>query len=400
MNKKVEKIILISRDTKAGVGSTVKNIVWELEKRPSIKKIAVIVPEAFPVFSNKVEFVIVSIGIGKYFFTKEVFFVINAQKALLNLLKREHFDVIHAHTNFFWSLPKKLPMVSTFQGTHKALISMPFPVVSTMHSMHKGVLSSIKLPDLMYKIGKYLHIPFIFLDKKRVNRSKIVTCVSEPTKEEIRRDYERASETLQFIPNGANTNQYYPENINKVQFWKQKYNINTEGKKVGVVLTRLEEGKGVNYLASLVQEIPNFVLIIAGEGPEKEHLHKYPNVHCVGFIIEEKDKREYLNAGDVFILPSYYENFPLSVVEAMACGLPVISHRVGMLHYILQNRDEVLVETANKAQFIEKLRSLLKNEKLMKELSEINLNFARTQLSWSKIIDKYITLYEKAINTP
>ena len=104
-----------------------------------------------------------------------------------------------------------------------------------------------------------------------------------------------------------------------------------------VCAARLAEGKGIDILIEAVsrvacQGIP-CKCIIVGDGPLKERLVQRANIlglpNFVFFEGFQNDVRPYLQAGSVFILTSYLEGLPLSVLEAMACGLPCIVTNVG-----------------------------------------------------------------------
>ena len=83
---------------------------------------------------------------------------------------------------------------------------------------------------------------------------------------------------------------------------------------------------GLDILKELLEISPNIVYMIVGEGPEKDNLEKYAKqikvdyaVKMVGLVDNVYD---YEQAFDVFILPSYYEGLPLSIIEAQVSGLP------------------------------------------------------------------------------
>jgi glycosyltransferase involved in cell wall biosynthesis len=104
-----------------------------------------------------------------------------------------------------------------------------------------------------------------------------------------------------------------------------------------VCTARLSEAKGVDILLHAVSRVLRQGIsckcIILGDGPLKEELHQQANslglwdyVFFEGF---QKDVRPYLQAASAFILTSHLEGLPLSVLEAMACGLPCIVTNVG-----------------------------------------------------------------------
>jgi len=116
----------------------------------------------------------------------------------------------------------------------------------------------------------------------------------------------------------------------------------TEGRDLPVVFTpaRLHAQKGHTYLLQAAAQVPDAIFVLAGDGPERSALEEL----ClrlgledrVRFLGRREDIPELLATCDLFVLPSLYEGLPLSVLEAMASGKPVVATGVG-------GTDEVVV---------------------------------------------------------
>ncbi|WKZ30038.1 MAG: glycosyltransferase family 4 protein [Candidatus Dojkabacteria bacterium] len=390
-------ILIVTRDTKHGIGTTVKNLVWQFESRADVNKVTVIAPETFEVFTDKVNFKIAPLK-GQYFFTKEITFGISAAKAMKEAFSEAQYDIVHLHSNIinYGVIPRLgAKIVSTFQGTHKALMNMTVPVVSTFHNTHKASTLMANVNGLKYRIGKYLHIPFMKLDSMRVHNSKIVTCVSTYTLDEVKKERENDTEAFVFVPNGVKTDVYHKKaSFDKAAFWKEKYGITDDTKKL-LYIGRLESGKGLDHLVAAVAEMENTTLIFVGDGAERENLEKIPFVKCLGYVGSESDKNDLYNAADLFVFPSLYENFPLVIGEAMAAGTPMIATKVGMVPYMLQDDEDVLVEPGNSEAMHQKILALLSNKEKYTQESIENRQFAEKNLSWSVVADTYLNLYKK-----
>jgi glycosyltransferase involved in cell wall biosynthesis len=128
------------------------------------------------------------------------------------------------------------------------------------------------------------------------------------------------------------------------------------GRRVVLFLSRVDPIKGLDLLlngfARIRKVLPDAVLVVAGNGEESflarlraqaQQLGMQRDVIWAGFL-EEAAKRAAFAAADVFVLPSYSENFGIAVVEAMANGLPVIvSDRVAIHHEVAQAKAGIVV---------------------------------------------------------
>jgi len=97
---------------------------------------------------------------------------------------------------------------------------------------------------------------------------------------------------------------------------------------------RLVPEKGLEYLLQAIdvvsRELPDVLLLVAGDGellPELER--RYGETDHIGFLGHVDDVRDLYDVLDVFVLPSLWEGLPNAVIEAMACGLPVVATDVG-----------------------------------------------------------------------
>lgn len=143
---------------------------------------------------------------------------------------------------------------------------------------------------------------------------------------------------------------------------------------------RLTNRKGfdilINALPSVIQKFPNTHLTIVGEGTERrtledliDSLHLNESVALVG---RKSDVKEILLKSDIFILPSYTEGLPTVILEAIACGVPVIATRLpGVMELITDKQTGWLVEPGN----VEELsRAMLNSMSSVDELVRIQRN--------------------------
>jgi glycosyltransferase involved in cell wall biosynthesis len=160
--------------------------------------------------------------------------------------------------------------------------------------------------------------------------------------------------------------------------------------------------RAVKNLGALVRVIgrleTDWHLVIAGEGPEREALERLAidlgledRVHLPGFI----DRPEKLvGLFDIFALSSHSEQFPISVVEAMAAGLPVVAPRVGDLADMVASENGPLLYTpGNEEELARILRDLTGRRADCKRIGQANRDKARAEYDALGMTDRYRALY-------
>lgn len=105
-----------------------------------------------------------------------------------------------------------------------------------------------------------------------------------------------------------------------------------EGKREGFLFVgRLSIEKGIETLVDAVRELDGLEMRVAGTGPELHLLDGIPGIRALG-ALDGDAVRSQMSSSVALVLPSiWYENFPRTLVEAMACGLPIIASRIGAL---------------------------------------------------------------------
>ena len=108
---------------------------------------------------------------------------------------------------------------------------------------------------------------------------------------------------------------------------------------------------------------------------------------------------KYLLVSNIFILPSYDENLPLSVIEAMACGIPVITTPVGALPEIVKhNYNGILVKPGNISGISKNIKFLLKSKKLRDKIGKNAQIFFSKKLNDKSFKKNLIIILRKKIN--
>ncbi|MEK7574259.1 MAG: glycosyltransferase, partial [Patescibacteria group bacterium] len=185
--------------------------------------------------------------------------------------------------------------------------------------------------------------------------------------------------------------------------FRNRYQI-SQDKKIVLFLGRIHWIKGLDTLipafAKVLEKEPWAILVLAGgddNGYKKiieELIKKYNlgrNIIFTGMIIG-KEKLAALEDSDVFVLPSYSENFGQAVVEAMACGTAVVvAKNVGIAPSIKQADAGIVIDKDEK-QLAEAILKILANPSLAKEMGQRGRHLVETEFSSSAVSDKFIEI--------
>ena len=161
---------------------------------------------------------------------------------------------------------------------------------------------------------------------------------------------------------------------------------------------RLSAEKGVELIAKTAKLIPEHTIFVAGDGPDKNILENIPNIKLAGFLSGEKLIR-FMGNAKVLLVPSvWYENCPLSILEAQCMGVPVIAmNNGGMAELIKDGVTGTLAQTPTPKELAEKIKKTVENEEYYRGLKE-NLEKEKDNIfSVEAYCDILLKEYEKLV---
>lgn len=202
------------------------------------------------------------------------------------------------------------------------------------------------------------------------------------------------------IPNGVDTKKFKPE---KSGYLKNKLGLN-ENDKIVIYVGRLAKEKSVDFLIKSFAFIknPNTYFVIVGDGPERKNLEKLikklnldKKIILLGFV-EHAMLSQIYNSADVFVFGSQTETQGLVVMEAMACGLPVITVKDKVFEQFIENGVDGFIVEKNNKEFADKLKEILTDKNLSEQISK-NASIKAQQFSLEEIAKKFESLYNKLV---
>jgi glycosyltransferase involved in cell wall biosynthesis len=170
---------------------------------------------------------------------------------------------------------------------------------------------------------------------------------------------------ITFVPYGVDTKRFHPAAPWQRAWLRQRLDL--EGMRVVIVVARLVPEKGFDRLLvawpAVKAAVPSAVLVIVGDGCERAALtHQAEHLSGVRFLGAQRDPVPFLQAADCFTLPSYTEGLPISLLEAMATGLPCVVTAIGGISDVVDEQVGVLVPRWDAARLSEALVRVLRLE--------------------------------------
>lgn len=313
----------------------------------------------------------------------KIFFFIKERKIrfvdfynLFFYVRKNKIDIIHSHgkgaslLGRFMSFFTKLPHVYTYHGIH----------IETLNSLNKFIYLKYE------KLTKFIDYVKIFVSESEKSFAFDNKFISNKS-------------YFQIISNGTinfEINPYLKKRIREKI--RNKYKIRKNDALI-VNVSRLVDQKNLFELIEICNLLKKTKFIVLGEGDLFEKLSneiERRNINNLLFLGKVSNVTDFLVASDIYLSTSFYEGHPLSILEAMSVGLPVVaSNVVGNKDTIIHNQTGYLYELGNCKQASSFISELLKSENLR---SKIGLNAKSQQrrcFNIKKMSSKYKNLYNE-----
>jgi glycosyltransferase involved in cell wall biosynthesis len=293
-----------------------------------------------------------------------------------------HYDVIDNHYLFSYA-PTCAAAIARYKG-------IPY-TIRTMGQLTPWALAQSRLKKQIYT---YL------IERRNLDRAAAIHCTTPAEAEDVR-NFGVRTPTIT-LPLGARAPRLYP---NARAELRQQYNIPSDTL-VLLFLSRIHYKKRpellLQTLSQLKSQAYDFHLVLAGSG-EADYVDELKRLALsldmaeqVTFagLVTGHAKDLLLQASDLFVLPSFSENFGIAVAEALAAGLPVvITPGIQIASEVAQAQAGLVVE-GEIAPLADAIAKLLTSSQLRFELAQNGKQLAQAHYSWKAIAEKLIPIYE------
>ncbi|UCC58955.1 MAG: glycosyltransferase family 4 protein [Candidatus Bathyarchaeum sp.] len=306
---------------------------------------------------------------------------IEAYRAFTEVIRK--CDLVHAHGHVY--------MPSFLAGKVAKKYKKPF--ILTQHNTFIDYQSVLNILE---------HLNDLTIGKAVLKGADRVITVSKKTMEYVRKLGADMSKTS-VIYNGVDIDTFHPENKSES---RKKLGLPTN-RKIILSVRRLVYKNGLDTLIESVPLVtrnhPDTLFVVAGKGPSKKliedrikELGIKDNIKLTGFV-PDKLLPVYYDAANCFVLPSASgEGLPLVLLEAMACGVPVIATTVGGTPEIIKHmKNGVLVPPRNPEAMAKAVSKLLSEERLGPAIGEESRRNVEDRFTWEKNLCQLQSIYSE-----
>jgi len=270
------------------------------------------------------------------------------------LMNRDKFDIVHIHGD--WSSLVFSKLIKMLVRADKVIITI-HDQISNKLLQQKALAAGLRSVDIVFTTG--------FEAANQLEKLTLKKIIVQPS------------------------------GVSKIFF--SDFNRNFENEKFTVVtVANLLPKKNIELILEIAKALKEFRFILVGDGNHRKVLENIiqreniDNVELVGFKSAEI-VRKYYYESDCYLLTSLSEGTPTSILEAMACGLPIVSSTAGGVESIL-GKHNCVAELSNQHQFIDCLSKFSVNLKLRRDISVKN-RMQSKKYAWKNVaknIDQYI----------
>jgi len=227
-----------------------------------------------------------------------------------------------------------------------------------------------------------------------VEQADAVTAVSKFMAEEARQGL-GISQKIRVIPNFVDTEAYHPAPCEIVE--QPEHDIVVAHVSNFRAVKRVEDA--VYAMCMVTKRAPGARLMLIGDGPERHGIERLidkmdlrRNITLTGY---RSDVPELLRCADTLVLPSETESAPLTILEAMSTGLPVIATRVGGVPEIVEDgRTGFLVPLKHPEDIAEKILGLHADREKLRRMGAAAREAVLERYSTDRVVKQYLEVYE------
>ena len=250
----------------------------------------------------------------------------------------------------------------------------------------------VTIHDLAYYMPKYNAYTLLdtiymkFMIKSSCKRADKIISVSENTKKDIINILNINPDKIEVVHEGVDSKFKIIKDKEKLDNIKKKYNLSNNFIFYAGSISPRKNIKRLISAFQSIQEKTNLDLVITGNKlwknqQEMQMIKQNPRIKVLGFIPEE-DLPALYNLAKIYIYPSLYEGFGLPILEAQACGCPIISSNASSLPEVAGKHGALFVNPQSEKEIAQSIENVFNNPKLKSQLIKAGFDNVKS-FEWS-----------------
>jgi len=311
-------------------------------------------------------------------------FAWSARKRMRQLDKEENFDVINLHGRWAFDFGYSIKY-----GKKKD----KFCTLTVHNKRPRGVSPGVTVMGTVYDA---------FYGRRIMKKADALIPVSHDAKEDLL-NYHIPADKMHVIHNGVDTKFFRPS----TPTYKDKYLDGFDN--LLIFQGRIIRQKGLKYLMNampkILEEHPKTKLLIIGSGKDTKKIKRQTASmklnDYVGFpgFIPEQDLPHMFSSADVFIMPSLWEVLPITLLEALSCGAPLVASNAGGNPEIVKHcKNGYIFDMKDSDTMAHYINKLLSDRNLRKKMGKESRNIALKEFDWDIITKQTIDFYNNALS--
>ena len=338
-------------------------------------------------------------GLARFLYPFKIIYSLEAKRKIMQVIDDFKPDIVHMNNINFQLTP------SIIYGIKKKKVAL----VQTVHDYQmicpNHLLYNFKKNTPCEKCLKGSYINCVKNSCIHGSKVKSLLGVIEAKFYEILKTYKKVDLFVcpsNFLENKLlGAKEFYKGKTKTLHNFINKEKFSNKDRQPGdyiVYVGRLSKEKGIENIAGTAKLLPEYKFMIAGSGPDEGMLKEIPNVKMLGFVSGDK-LTELVGNAKILLLPSVcYENCPLSILEAHAMGVPVVTmNSGGMAELVKDGVTGTLVNEPTPEGIAQKIKETIENEAYYNTLNE-NCKYEKDNiLSVETYADILMQEYEKLV---
>jgi glycosyltransferase involved in cell wall biosynthesis len=272
-------------------------------------------------------------------------------------------------------------IIHTNSWTGAGFYKDDLPHVTTEHLVvHDPLVTPYKgLPQKVFHKIVYQH------ERMAFDNAQAITAVSQYSANKVEQCFGKKAIAIQ---NGIDTKQFFIKTPIK--------DLNTKGKgKIKLLFVgNFSQRKGADLLPKIMKQLGRNFVLFTTTGLQDKNVAETDNIVSIGKL-SQCELLEYYNYCDIFLFPTRLEGLSLTTLEAMACGMPVVTTDCfSMPELVVDGKGGYLCELDNVEMFVQNIIKIVEDKELGPRLGEFNRQHIEYNFSLMQMTEKYIKLYQ------